>query len=260
MNLEIIDTHTHMYLDQFNDDLELCMTRALESGVSKSLLPNIDASTIEDVKRLIKKFPGQCIGMMGLHPCSVKDDYKAQLSEIKEELFTGNYVAVGEIGIDLYWDKTHFEEQKIAFKEQIGWAKELNLPIVIHARDSLTEIFQILDQEADSSLSGVFHCFTGNGEQAEKALSYQNFYLGIGGVYTFKNSGLAESLQNIPLESLMLETDAPYLTPAPYRGKRNETSYTRLVAEKLAEKRDLTLQEVAAITSQNARKLFKLNA
>lgn len=259
MDLKIIDTHTHMYLEQFSDDIDACMKRALNNHVVLSALPNIDRSTIADVKTLMSQYPEQTIGMMGLHPCSVKEDFESELNSIYQELSAGNYHAVGEIGIDLYWDKSFIKEQLEAFRLQIQWAKDLNLPIVIHARDSLDEIFDILDREADSSLRGVFHCFIGNSDQAKKALSYENFYLGIGGVYTFKNSGLADALSQVPIERMVLETDAPYLTPAPHRGKRNETAYTLHVAEKIAENRELSLEKVSEITTANACELFKIN-
>lgn len=260
MNLKIIDTHTHMYLDQFNEDIDSCMNRALENKVVLSALPNIDSSTIDAVKKLMSNYPDQTIGMMGLHPCSVKENYQSELETIYRELKTGKYHAVGEIGIDLYWDKTFLQQQIIAFKEQIEWAKDLGLPIVIHARESLQEIFDVLDNVIDERLKGVFHCFIGSAEDAQKALSYEGFYLGIGGVYTFKNSGLKEALRDVPLERMVLETDAPYLTPAPFRGKRNETAYTLHVAEKLAQDRGLSLEKVSEITTANACDLFKINA
>ena len=259
MNMKIVDTHTHMYLDQFSDDIEACMERARDNNIVLSALPNIDSSTIDDVKDLMEKYPDQTIGMMGLHPCSVKEDYQIELKSIYTELKHGNYKAVGEIGIDLYWDKSFIQEQQDAFREQIKWAKELNLPIVIHARESLDEIFTVLDELADSDLRGVFHCFIGTAEQAKKALSYEGFYLGIGGVYTFKNSGLADALMNVPIERMVVETDAPYLTPAPHRGKRNETAFTLHVAEKIAEKKQLPLKKVSEITTANACHLFKIN-
>jgi len=259
MELKIIDTHTHMYLDQFNEDIDLCMKRASENRVVLSALPNIDSSTIGAVKKLMSNYPNQTLGMMGLHPCSVKEDYETELETIYQELKTGKYHAVGEIGIDLYWDKTFKNEQIEAFRDQIQWAKDLELPIVIHARESLKEIFSVLDEVADDKLRGVFHCFIGSTEEANKALSYEGFYLGIGGVYTFKNSGLAESLSEVPLERMVLETDAPYLTPAPHRGKRNETAYTLHVAEKLAEDRGISLEKVSEITTANACDLFKIN-
>jgi TatD DNase family protein len=259
MNLKIIDTHTHMYLDQFADDIDACMKRALDNHVVLSALPNIDSSTIDAVKQLMRSYPDQTLGMMGLHPCSVKENYQSELEAIYSELKKGSYYAVGEIGIDLYWDKTFANEQLNAFKEQIRWAKDLDLPIVIHARDSLREIFQVLDEVGDENLRGVFHCFIGSAEEAEKALSYKEFFLGIGGVYTFKNSGLAEALANVPLERMVLETDAPYLTPAPHRGKRNETAFTIHVAEKLAQNKGVPLEKVSEITTANACHLFNIN-
>jgi len=259
MDIKIVDTHTHMYLDNFSEDIAACMDRAQKNNVVMSALPNIDVHTIDDVKQLMEKYPGRTIGMMGLHPCSVKADYKEQLEIIHRELIDGNYHAVGEIGVDLYWDKTFKNEQLDAFKAQIQWAKELKLPIAIHARESLQEIFKVLDEVADSQLRGVFHCFIGSAEQAKKALSYEGFYLGIGGVYTFKNSGLAEALSEAPVERMILETDAPYLTPAPHRGKRNETAFTYHVAEKLAENRGLSIKKVSEITTANACALFKIN-
>ncbi len=254
----MIDTHSHMYLDAFDEDREACMAKALEEGVELTLLPNIDVSTIPAVKSMMTKWPNQVKGMMGLHPCNVDADYRSQLDVLRKELDSGAYCAVGEIGIDLYWDKTFVEEQKEAFAIQINWAKELSLPIAIHARDSFDEIFEVLDAHCDERLSGVFHCFTGNEDQLAKALSYPKFYLGIGGVVTFKNSGLDKVLENVDLNRIILETDAPYLTPAPYRGKRNETAYTSLVAKKLAEVFDQPLEKIDEITSENARKLFQL--
>jgi TatD DNase family protein len=248
-----------MYLEQFDQDRKECMDRASEEDVALTLLPNIDVESIPKVKSMLAEFPSRCRGMMGLHPCSVKDDFLEQLTLIKEELDTGDYVAIGEIGIDLYWDKSTLTDQIEAFKTQIEWAKETFLPIVIHARDSLDEIFEVLDQLHDERLSGVFHCFTGTKDQALKALDYKRFYLGIGGVVTFKNSGLDKVVSEIGLDGLVLETDAPYLTPHPYRGKRNETAYTRLVANKLADVFNLEVEEIARITTLNAQTLFKLS-
>ena len=196
--------------------------------------------------------------MMGLHPCSVKEDFEKELNSIKTYLYNGNYIAIGEIGIDLYWDKTTLTIQKKAFEEQINWAKELHLPIVIHARDSYEEIFEVLDKIHDSSLFGVFHCFTGSLKQAKKIIDYGNFKMGIGGVVTFKNGGLDKTLQNIELKHLMLETDSPYLSPSPYRGKRNESTHLKLIAEKLAIIYNCTFEEIAEITTRNAKMLFKL--
>jgi len=247
-----------MYLEQFDEDRAACMERAVKENVFLTLLPNIDSSSIGSMKRIIDEFPAQYMGMMGLHPCSVKENFRDELSTIKKELDTGKYVAVGEIGIDLYWDKSTLDIQVEAFKEQIKWAKEAKLPIAIHARDSFDEIFDVLDEVYDDRLSGVFHCFTGTVAQAEKALSYSGFYLGIGGVATFKNGGLDTVLAEVGLDRLMLETDAPYLTPHPHRGKRNETAYTRLVADKLALIFKKSVEEVARVTTNNAKDLFKL--
>lgn len=257
--MKLIDTHSHMYLPGFDEDRSECMERARKNGVLLTLLPNIDTGTIKDLRTMIRQYPEQCRGMMGLHPCSVKDDFEDQLAVLKKELESNDYVAVGEIGIDLYWDKSTLEIQIEAFEEQIKWAKEKGLPIVIHGRDSFTEIFGVLDRLYEKGLSGVFHCFTGSVREAEKALSYPGFFLGIGGVVTFKNSGLGELVKELGLERIVLETDAPYLTPHPFRGKRNETSHTRIIAEKLAQIFDISLMEVSKITSRNAEELFKIN-
>jgi TatD DNase family protein len=259
MALKIIDTHSHMYLDAFDEDRDACMARAAEAGVYLTALPNIDVASIAPINQMMTDYPNQVIGMMGLHPCSVGENYKEQLDTIYAELKNGGYHAVGEIGIDLYWDQTHIAEQKKAFRIQIGWAKELSLPIVIHARDSFAEIFEILDEEADENLRGIFHCFSGNAAELERALQFENFLLGMGGVLTFKNSGLDKVMDGVNPKRLVLETDAPYLTPHPYRGKRNETAYTALVAEKLATILRMPLEEVAKITTDNAKRLFKLD-
>ncbi len=256
----LIDSHAHMYVSDFDIDIDACMQRAADAGVALTALPNIDSGSIERVRKLMDTYPKQTIGMMGLHPCSVKSNFQEELSIIKAELDSGKYHAVGEIGIDLYWDKTYFQEQVEAFRMQIGWAREMDLPIAIHARDSFNEICEVLDEEYTAGLTGVFHCFTGSIKDAERALAYDGFYLGIGGVATFKNSGLGDVLGQIGLSRLVLETDAPYLTPSPFRGKRNETAYTVLVAEKLAEITNTSLKDVAEKSTANARKLFKLNA
>ncbi len=248
-----------MYLEAFDEDRGASMTKALEDGVYLTALPNIDLSSIGPIQQMMQKWPNQTIGMMGLHPCSVESDYQNVLNQIHSELIKGGYHAVGEIGIDLYWDKTHIEAQKDAFRQQIQWAKDLSLPIVIHARDSFSEIFEILDDVADGNLTGVFHCFSGNAEQLKKALSFEHFYLGMGGVLTFKNSGLDKVMADAPLKRLVLETDAPYLTPHPFRGKRNETAYTLLVAKKLAEVLNMPLEAIAESTTQNALRLFKID-
>ena len=258
MPFSLIDTHTHLYLDAFNDDREAMIRRALEAGVTQLLLPNIDLQSIDGMHALCDAYPTVCFPMMGLHPCDVKDGFEDVLSAMREKFNERHYVAVGEIGIDLYWDKTTLPIQIQAFETQIEWAKELELPIVIHARDSFNEIFEVMDRLHDERLRGVFHCFTGNAEQAQKILDYGNFLMGIGGVLTYEKSGLAEVAKDIPLEKLVLETDSPFLTPKPYRGKRNESAYVKFVAEKLAEVKQTDLAAIAVQTSENARRMFNL--
>ncbi len=255
--MELIDTHTHLYLEEFDPDRDRVIDAALEKGVSCFYLPNIDVTSLPALYRLCESRPDHCFPMMGLHPCSVKPDYKSTLSRIESELGKGDFHAVGEIGIDLYWDKTTRKEQEDAFNVQLDWACELGLPVAIHSRDATEEILGILEAR-DRNPGGIFHCFTGTGEQAQKAIGL-GFLLGIGGVLTFKNSGLAEVVSKLPLEKLVLETDAPYLAPAPFRGKRNEPSYLSLVAEKLSGVKDISLQETARATTANARALFQRN-
>jgi TatD DNase family protein len=253
-----VDTHTHLFVDAFDEDRVEVVQRARRDGVEKLLLPNIDVSTISALKELVTAEPDTCFGMMGLHPSSVDETWESQLAQIKEELWNGSYIAVGEIGIDLYWDTTFIEQQKQVFRTQVQWAKELRLPIAIHAREAFDEIFEILDQENDESLSGVFHCFTGNIDQANHALSYGNFKLGIGGVVTYKKAELDKVLVSIPIENIILETDSPYLTPVPYRGKRNESSYLVHIAEKLSEIYSISIKEVEDLTTKSALELFKI--
>lgn len=254
----LIDTHTHLYSSQFDQDREEVIQQSINNGVDKFLLPNIDKSSIQGMLSLQQKFPLNCYAMMGLHPCSVDQNWEKELEEINTLLRQERIVAIGEIGIDLYWDKTYVEQQKEAFKRQISWAKEMNLPIVIHARDSFSEIYSVLDQVNDERLKGVFHCFTGSAEDVSKIQSYGGFKFGIGGVLTFKKSGLDEVAKNIPIEEILLETDAPYLAPTPHRGKRNESTYLPLIASKLSDIFEISEQEVARITSQNAMDLFRL--
>ncbi|MBP6091332.1 MAG: TatD family hydrolase [Crocinitomicaceae bacterium] len=253
-----IDTHTHLYSSEFDTDRTEVVEYAIKAGVKTLLLPNIDVASIEPMYSLCAEFPLNCFPMMGLHPGYVNENWENDLAQIKQALFEKKNYAVGEIGMDLYWDKTFIEEQKKAFHIQIEWAKELNLPIVIHAREAFDEIFEILDELNDATLRGVFHCFTGTLEQAHKIQSYGGFYLGIGGVLTYKKSELPTVLAEIPLEQLVLETDAPYLPPTPHRGKRNESQFLLHVAEKVAEVKNCSLMEVARITSENAEKLFQL--
>lgn len=253
----LIDTHTHLFTKHFNNDLDEVMHRAKEAEVGQMLLPNIDLETIEKMKSVKERFPDSVRMMMGIHPCSVEEDWETQLLEVKAELDKGEYCAVGEIGLDLYWDKDSLPQQTKAFEQQLEWAKELNLPVAVHCRDAYDEVIASISKVQDGTLTGVLHCFTGNLEQANALLDL-GFYLGIGGVITFKNSGLAETAAELPLDRLVLETDSPYLAPMPFRGKRNESSYVKYVAEKLAEVKDVSVEEIADITTTNAANLFNL--
>lgn len=252
-----IDTHTHLYSEQFNEDRTEMIRRAIAAGVERMYMPNIDLNSVEGMHALEKQFPDHCFAMMGLHPCSVDANWELVLAKMKVMIEKRPYVAVGEIGIDLYWDKTFVAEQKEAFRTQINWAKELQIPIVIHARDSFPEIYEVLDRENDERLRGIFHCFTGNEQDVKKILDYNGFSFGIGGVVTYKKSDLPETLKHIPLEKLLLETDAPYLAPTPFRGKRNESAYVVHTAEKMAEILGVSLTELCKITTENALQIFK---
>ena len=257
--MTLIDTHTHLFVEQFDEDRSETIQRAIDAGVQKMLLPNIDVESIDSMHQLCADFPNHCLPMMGLHPCSVKENWKADLEIVRKNLFSRKYVAVGEIGVDLYWDKSTLDIQQKAFAQQIEWAKELKLPIVIHVREAFDETFEIVDRLNDENLTGVFHCFTGTIEQANHILEYGGFKLGLGGVLTFKNSGLDKTVSEIGMEHFVLETDSPYLAPSPHRGKRNETSYITYVASKLAEVKGIRIEEVAEITTSNAMELFPLN-
>ena len=249
-------------MSKFDSDRPESIERCLDAGVDTLLLPNIDVESIPRVLSMMEKWPEVCHGMMGLHPCHVDGDFEDALSEIKNQLDNPpngkSFIAVGEIGMDLYWDKTYIEQQKLAFIEQCSWAKERNLPIVIHVRDSWEELFETMDKVNDDELYGVFHCFTGGQKEATRALEYGGFLLGIGGVCTYKNGGLDKVLPGVGLENLVLETDSPYLSPVPFRGKRNESSYVRHVADRVAEILNLTTDEVAQVTTENSVNLFKL--
>jgi TatD DNase family protein len=251
-----IDTHTHLYSEEFNQDRFDKITEAISQGVNAFYMPNVDSSSIDGMLQVEQKFPTQCFPMMGLHPCSVKENYKEELEIVHKWLNSRKFVAIGEIGMDLYWDKTFVKEQEIAFIQQINWALEYNYPIVIHCRQAFDEIYSVL-QSLKKLPNGIFHCFSGDVEQANKILSLGNFKLGIGGVVTFKNSGLDKVVEQIDLKYLVLETDAPYLAPAPHRGKRNESSYIPLIAQKIADIKNISLQEIATITSKNANDIFK---
>ena len=254
-----IDTHTHLFSPSFNEDRTDAVQRAINAGVDKLLLPNIDVDSISAMYDLCNQFPNNCFPMMGLHPGSVDENWERNLEVIKEHLFTRNNLAVGEIGMDLYWDKTFQDAQAQAFRQQISWAKELKLPIIIHAREAFEEIFDIIDELNDDNLRGIFHCFTGTLEQAQKIQEYGGFMLGLGGVLTYKKSGLDEVVKDIPIDMIVLETDSPYLPPTPHRGKRNESAYLIHIAEKLAEIKQMKLTEVADLTTANARQMFNLN-
>lgn len=253
--MELIDTHTHLYAKRFDSDRAEMIERAKASGITTCYLPNIDSESIPGMMALETEYPGYCIPMMGLHPCSVKEDYKKELAIVREWLEKRAFVAVGEIGIDLYWDKTFFEQQKEAFIQQAEWAVEYDIPIVIHSRESIDIIIDLIQQMKEPRLKGIFHCFTGTKAQSEAIIDL-GFLMGIGGVVTFKNGGLAETVADIDLSHLVLETDSPYLSPAPHRGKRNESAYVSLIADKVAVVKEVSTETVARVTTGNAKKLF----
>ena len=252
-----IDTHSHIYDEAFDTDRELVFQRALEVGVEMVLLPNTDESTIKPMMDFYESHPDNCRMMMGLHPEGVKEDYKRHLSVIEKEMERQCWVGVGEIGLDLYWDKTFEKQQVEVLREQLSWAKQLRLPVSLHTREAFDLMFKVLEQEQDGSLRGVFHCFNGTKEQADIAMSL-GFHLGLGGVITYKNCDVKSFLNEIPLNKILLETDDPYLPPVPYRGKRNEIAYMTEVAKKIAEIKQIDINEVAEATSNNARQLFNL--
>jgi TatD DNase family protein len=254
----LVDTHTHLYAEEFSEDIASVISRAKENHVMQFLLPDIDRSTRESMFELHRKYPNLCLPMIGLHPTSVKEDYKVELDEIQRNLAQFKFCGIGETGIDLYWDKTFIHEQIESFDFHVELSIKHDLPLVIHSRKSLNEIFLILKKHVSKKLAGVFHCFPGNIKEAERAVE-MGFYLGIGGVVTYKNSTMAEVVRHIGLEHLVLETDAPYLTPVPHRGKRNESAYIPLIADYVAQLKKTSIVEVAEITSANAKKLFSLD-
>ena len=257
--MKFIDTHTHLFLKQFSGDIDSVIENAIASGVSKMFLPNISSSTTKAMMELCRKYPKNCFPMMGLHPCDVKkESLEKELLHVEGMLEKNKFIAVGEIGLDLYWNKTTLDIQKAAFETQIKLAKKHQLPIVIHVRESFNEAIEIVEKLNDEGLSGVFHCFTGNVGDAKRITDLGNFYLGIGGVLTFKNAGVDKTIKEIDLKHLILETDSPYLTPTPFRGKRNESKYILNIAQKLAEVKGVSLEEIAEITNQNANNLFKI--
>ena len=253
----MIDTHCHLYLEEFKTDITDVIKRAEAEGVNKFYLPAIDSAETENIFLLEKKFPGKCFAMMGLHPCSVKANYLIEISLVEEWLSKRKFAAVGEIGLDFYWDKTFIEQQFEAFRIQIGLSLQYNLPIVIHTRNAMQETIDVVKEFVPKGVRGIFHCFGGSYQNAKEIIG-AGFYLGIGGVLTYKKSGLAEVLEKIDLQHIVLETDSPYLTPVPFRGKRNESSYLKYVVEKLAEIKNVLVEEVAAITTSNAEKIFGL--
>ena len=253
----LIDTHCHLYDEQMIADIDLVIERAVAAGVQKFYLPAIDSTTTVAMLSLEEKFPGKCMAMMGLHPCHVKENFKTELEMVAEWLTKRNFAAIGEIGLDYYWDTSFVKEQQEAFRTQIEWSIQYDLPLVIHTRNSMQETINIVKEYSVKGVRGIFHCFGGSYETAKEIIK-AGFYLGIGGVLTYKKAGLAEVLQHIDLKHLVLETDSPYLTPVPFRGKRNESSYLSYITAKLAEVKNISQEEVAAITTANAQKIFGL--
>ncbi|WP_321438388.1 TatD family hydrolase [uncultured Bacteroides sp.] len=255
--MNFIDTHSHLFLEEFADDLPLVIERAKVAGVSRIYMPNIDCSTIKPLLDTVARYPGYCFPMIGLHPTSVNAGFREELTVMKEMLEQSHsFVAIGEVGMDLYWDRTFINEQFEAFETQIQWSAQYRLPLVIHSRDSFEEVYQVIKRNEDKNLKGIFHSFTGTRKEADKLLQFDGFYLGINGVVTFKKSTLPEVLKSVPLDRLVLETDSPYLTPAPNRGKRNESANVKDTLLKLAVIYQRSPEEVAEITTNNALKIF----
>ncbi|MDN3697612.1 TatD family hydrolase [Vibrio cortegadensis] len=253
----MIDSHAHIYATEFDNDRDEVVQRALAQGIDTILLPNIDLDSIEPMLKTEAAYPDVCRSMMGLHPCYVDGDVKQTLATIHSWFEKHHFIAVGEIGIDLYWDKTFKAEQEMAFITQLNWAKEMDLPVVIHTRDSIEETLTLLRKEQNGSLRGVFHCFGGTIEEA-KAINDLGFHLGLGGVSTFKNGGMDKVIPHLDLSKVILETDCPYLAPVPHRGKRNEPAYTQLIAKRISDLRDIEIEQVDILTTQNTKTLFNL--
>ena len=257
--MKFIDTHSHLYSEQFENDRTIAINEAIALGVDTILLPNISSKYTNNLLQLCNQFPENCFPMMGLHPCDVSEEnFDSEMQHVEIELATNKYIAVGEIGLDLYWDKTKIEVQKRAFIHQIKLAKKYQIPIAIHVREAFDEAIEIVESLNDNTLRGVFHCFTGSIVEAKRVIDLKDFYLGIGGVVTFKNSGLDQTIKEISLKNLILETDSPYLAPVPFRGKRNESKYLTKIAEKIAQIKNMTINEIAEITTANAKKLFHI--
>ncbi len=252
----LTDTHTHLYSKEFDTDRTELINYAIKNGVERFFLPNVDSECIDAMVQVEQQFPDNCFAMMGLHPCSVNADYQRELEIIEDWLSKRKFAAIGEIGIDLYWDKTFLVQQQDAFRRQIALAKKYNLPYVIHSRDSFNEVMEIVGEFKNDAIKAIFHCFSGNVQQAEQVIASGNFKLGIGGVVTFKNSGLDKVVEAIDLKHLVLETDAPYLAPVPHRGKRNQPDYLLLIAKKIAEIKNISVEEVATVTTQNSIDVF----
>ena len=255
--MEIIDTHTHLYLNQFKNDVDQVITKAIDHNITKLVFPSVDSSHMEKMYELKNRYPKNIFLMTGLHPVYVKDNYKDELDKVIKSLIDHDFVAVGEIGIDLYWDKTFLKQQQDAFEFQIELALENKLPIVIHCRDGFDEIFEILEKFKSKTMRGIFHCFTGTLNQANKSIQ-MGFKLGIGGVVTFKNAGIDKLIKDVDIENIVLETDSPYLAPAPFRGKRNESFYITYVIKKISEIYNISEKEVAEITTKNSKEIFKI--
>lgn len=256
--MQYVDTHTHLYLEEFSADRRTVIENAIAAGVTRMLLPNIDKGSVESMLSLANEFPENCLPMMGLHPTSVKSDYMKELAVVESQLQERKYYGIGECGIDLYWDKTYAIEQEFVFRHHIDLARNYDLPLIVHIRDSFNEVIEVLKDVNKKDLRGIFHCFSGSVEQAKQAIKY-GFSLGLGGVVTFKNNKMQETLKHISLEHLVLETDAPFLAPVPYRGKRNEPAYVPLIAEMVANIKGITVEEVAESTTNNAKKLFNIS-
>jgi len=252
----LTDTHTHLYSAEFGEEKKQLIEQAIEQGVSRFFMPNVDSASIDAMFEIEKLFPENCFAMMGVHPCSVKEDYENELHIAEQWLGKRKFVAIGEIGIDLYWDKTFLVQQQHAFRKQIEWAKNYNLPYVIHSRNAFDEVMEIVNEYKKDTIKAIFHCFSGTVEQAQQVIAAGDFKLGIGGVVTFKNSGLDKVVEAIDLKHIVLETDAPYLAPVPYRGKRNSPEYLLLVAKKIAEIKNISIEEVAAVTTENSKYVF----
>jgi TatD DNase family protein len=256
--MQLVDTHSHIFAAEFCHDLTDVIGRAKDAGIIYMVLPNIDSSSISALHSVTNQFPNFCLPCMGLHPTSVNSNVENELQIVEHQLNKQDYIGIGEIGIDLYWDKTFLEQQKLAFRHQLKLAKKFHLPVIIHSRNSFDEIFEIVDQENDSSLRGIFHSFSGTLEHYKHIVEYGGFMIGIGGVVTYKNGGIDKIINEMGINHIVLETDSPYLSPIPHRGKRNESSYIVYVAQKIAEIKDIPIEQVAKVTTQNACKLFQI--